>query len=154
MSVRASECAYARPWHFFSETVNYFLLKLYSWLGLVRSIKIFQALFLIIFTVWPKNVFRIFSKTMHQNILIFCSKYSLWSPKNSVFTFWWNLKNGPFGQNWPKFGLNLAKMTKNWGLWFWQFLCEKKGWKFDRPRKTACFTFLQIGWSELSDFWN
>ena len=60
---------------------------------------------------WQKmEVFRIFfSRTTHQIFLIFCSKHSLWCRKKRRFRFFWEIsKMALFGQNWPKFGLNLA----------------------------------------------
>ena len=44
--------------------------------------------------------FAFFSRTAHQNFLIFLSKHSLWSRKIITFSlFGGNFKNGPF---WPK----------------------------------------------------
>ena len=53
--------------------------------------------------------FAFFSRTAHQIFLIFCSKHSLWSRKKKTFSLFWEISKMPlFGQNWPKFGLNLA----------------------------------------------
>ena len=52
-----------------------------------------------------------------------------------------------FGQNWPKFRLILAKMSKNWGFWFWQFLCEKNGWKLRDPMRQLVFCVKPSHWS-------
>ena len=99
-------------------------LLFYETLQLARACKReknFPIAFLIIFTVfailvkkWPKLAFLaflpkitknigftpVFSRTAHQNFLIFCLKHSLWSLKIITFSlFGENFKNSPF---WPK----------------------------------------------------
>ena len=94
----------------FSETLQ--------WVRACRCEKNVPSAFLIIFTCpkwpflpkWPKmEVFCIFSRTAHQNFLIFCSKHSLWSRKLITFSlFGGNFKNDPvwpkLTQIWPEFG--------------------------------------------------
>ena len=55
----------------------------------------------------PKNgSFLHFSQSIHQNLLIFCTKPSLWSGKKKTFSnFWENSKMALFGQIWVIFDL-------------------------------------------------
>ena len=57
----------------------------------------------------PKiEVFRIFSQSVHYNLLIFCAKPSLWSRKKWRFRiFWEKFKSGPFWSNLGHFYLVL-----------------------------------------------
>ena len=111
--VRASVRTSVRPSRCCSKTVHYFFLKLCSQLGLVSVIKIFQALFLKnscfahfgqklskighFGPKWPKiEVFRIFSQSIHQILLIFLTKPSLCSGKNDIFKFYGKIQKWPF----------------------------------------------------------
>ena len=86
-----------------------------------------------------KWFFAFFSRPMHQNFLIFCSKHSLWSRKIHTFSlFGGNLKMALFGQNWPKFYLNLA------GCWnSWKSQKNKKVGVFETDFKQVLFVFRQ-----------
>ena len=85
-----------KPFITFSETLQ-----------LVRACKREKnvpSAFLKKFPFWPKTVpkighfgpkcpkmevFRIFSQSLHQNLLIFCTKPSLWSKKKYFFAIFW-----------------------------------------------------------------
>ena len=86
--------------------------------------------------------FAFFSRTTHQNFLFFCWKHNIWSRKIIMFSlFGGNFKIGPFGQNWPKFGLNFANLAGCWNSW--------KSWKnlkvgvFETDFKQVPFVFRQ-----------
>ena len=64
-------------------------------------------------------------------------------------------------QFWPFFGVfsGFLGVSQNYIFWsfksvFWQFLCEKNGRKSRDPARRLVPTFIQIGSSEFSDFWN
>ena len=92
----ASIRAYVRSSHFFSESVHYFFLKLYSLLGLLGARKLFLALFLIIFTV-----LAILAKIGH---LAGCVPQSLWKSLK-------NLKVGVFETDFKKVPFIFRKTT-------------------------------------------
>ena len=102
-------------------------------LGLVGARKMFQALFFHRFghfgqklskmalfgQKWPKWRFlAFFSRTVHQNFIIFCFKHSLWILKIITFSLLVEIsKMALFGENWPKFDLNLADLAGFWNSW-------------------------------------
>ena len=82
---------------------------------------------------WPFLAF--FSRTAHQNFLIFCSKHSLWSLKIITFSLCGeNLKNSPF---WP----NLTKLAGCWNSW--NSLKNLKVGVFETDFKQVPFVFRQ-----------
>ena len=95
---------------------------------------------------WPKmtkmEVFAFFSRTAHQNFLIFGSKHSHWSLKIITFSlFGENFKNSPF---WPKLTQiwpNLAKLAGCWNIW--NSLKNLKVGVFETYFKQVPFVFRQ-----------
>ena len=66
----------------------------------------------------PKmEVFHIFfSQSVHYNLIIFCTKPSLWSRKKITFSYFLGkFKNGPF---WTNLGHFLLKRSVIYCLWF------------------------------------
>ena len=82
------------------------------------------------------EVFCIFSRTTHQNFLIFCSKHSLWS-RNIIMSslFGGNFKNDPF---WPKLTQIWPKLANLAGCW--------NSWKSEKNLKVGIFQtdFTQV----------
>ena len=108
--VRTSVRTSIRPQRFFSETAHYFLLKLYSQLGLVGVRKMFQALFdnFHRFGHFGQKLSKI-GTSEFPNFLL--EAQSLESKDNYVFTFWWKF------QKWPCLAKIDPNLTSIWLIW-------------------------------------
>ena len=92
---------------------------------------------------WPKmGFFEFFSRTAHQNFLIFCSKHSIWSRKIITFSlFGGNFKNGPV---WPKLTQIWPELANLAGCWnSWKSQKNQKVGFFETDFKQVPFVFRQ-----------
>ena len=112
-SPRSSVRSSVRQSQPFSKSVHYFFLKLCAFLIIFTVLAILAKncpkLAFLAQNAQKMEVFAFLSHSVHQNLLIFCTKPSLWSRKKMTFShFLGKFKNGPFWpkltQIWPKFG--------------------------------------------------
>ena len=85
--------------------------------------------------IWPKfgnlaekqRFFAFLSKSVHWNLLIFCTKPSLWSKKKEdVFAFFGKIQKWPF---WPKLTQIWPKFGHIWLYQAWSTGVQKYCWK-------------------------